>query len=135
MKITTPYGIFHSRNAATKHIARYHGVDFIKQYPDFNFPYTKGLDFYNKGTNNATIHYVYHTIKKLVADQIDGWAPFYAKPATQEYVVSVPVWVTRTIAATSEEEAIEMLEKEFDADDLLEYNPPEPAVAGATRVA
>jgi len=82
-KINGPFGTFNSIADAAREIAHTRGPDFIKQYPNYNFPYNPSQqDKYPdhtgvKGHNNSNIHYIYQAIHDLIgpvgSKGRDGW--------------------------------------------------------------
>lgn len=71
--VQTPYGNFGSIADAARYIARYHGPEFVKTFPQFNYKYDPKLDHYNNETNNATCHYVYNSMRYDILNKVPGW--------------------------------------------------------------
>ena len=77
-KVSGPYGTFASIAKAARAIAHTRGPDFIKQYPNYDFPYNPAeQDNYKDhtntpGHNNSTIHYIYHVIYDLIGSYSSG---------------------------------------------------------------
>ena len=71
-KITGPYGTFNQIADAAREIAHTRGPEFIKQYPNYNFPYSPAKQEKYKdhtgenGHNNSSIHYIYHAIHDMI---------------------------------------------------------------------